>query len=1177
MAVLLTVFLRPGVPVVETNQRPESHHALKNVRGEPSGSFKYKDSRRAAGGLLNGSLSATPGIVNLTAEGVTDWAHWGLRIPSDFDHKAGVTQKISNCTIIGPANLYQYNDNPSGYTWSDGTPTGGATNTTTGIFMAGVGNGFQFTVPADTTLKTLKLYVGLWKANGKLEVSLSDGSAPAFTDTSLSNSSATSIGVYTINFQAASSAQVLTIKYTALNIYEPQWGNVTLQAATLASGLAGNIPPSVSVTSPATGATFTAPANITINATASDSDGSVNKVDFYRGGTQIGTDTTAPYSVTWSNVAAGSYVLTAVATDNSGTTTTSSPVNVTVNSTAPGTGAWSSIIPLPIIPIHMQMLPNGKVLIYQDDNNPNYNIDGSRGPGLTVAYVWDLSAGTFTEIDNTTDNLFCGGHSFLPDGRLLITGGHISDGVGIRTTTIFDYRSNTWSTESLMNAGRWYPTTTSLANGEVLVVSGNIDNTQGVNTLPQVRRTTGGWRSLTTALRSLPLYPMMHLAPNGLVFNSGPNQNTSYLNTTGTGSWLSVANRNFGSRDYGSSVMYDDGKVLVVGGGDPPTPTAEIIDLNATSPLWRNVAPMAYARRQLNATLLPDGTVLVTGGTSSSGFNDATNGVLAAELWNPLTENWTTMASMQQRRLYHSTAILLPDGRVLSAGGGRPKPTGDTDHFNAEIYSPPYLFMGARPVITSAPDSVNYGQTFFVATPDAPTVTKATWVRLSSVTHAFNMEQRINHLSFSAVSDGLNIVAPSNVNLCPPGYYMLFILNSSGVPSVAKFVRIDAATVAVPATPSSLAATAASSSQINLSWADNSNNEDGFRIEQCQGAGCTNFTEITTVGTNVVSYSNTSLTASTTYQYRVRAYNSGGNSAYSNVASATTSAPTPPAAPANLMATAASGSQINLSWADNSNNEDGFRIEQCQGAGCTNFTEITTVGTNVVSYSNTSLTASTTYQYRVRAYNSGGNSAYSNVASATTSASTPPAAPANLMATAASSSQINLSWADNSNNEDGFRIEQCQGAGCTNFTEITTVGTNVVSYSNTSLTASTTYQYRVRAYNSGGNSAYSNVASATTSATPPAAPANLTAIALSSSEIKLNWTDNSNNEGGFQVERCNNPNCTTIDQITTVGPNITAYTDTGLKSNRTYRYRVRAYNSAGNSPYSNIATSTTSK
>ena len=421
---------------------------------------------------------------------------------------------------------------------------------------------------------------------------------------------------------------------------------------------------------------------------------------------------------------------------------------------------------------------------------------------------------------------------------------------------------------------------------------------------------------------------------------------------------------------------------------------------------------------------------------------------------------------------------------------------------------------------------------------------------------------------------GAGVVSYSNTGLTAATTYQYRVrAYNSGGNSAYSNTATATTNATAPAAPSSLTATAASSTQINLSWADNSNNEDGFRIERCQDAGCTTFVEIATVGADVASYSNTGLTAATTYQYRVRAYNSGGNSAYSNTATATTNA-TAPAAPSSLTATAASSTQINLSWADNSNNEDGFRIERCQDAGCTNFVEIATVGANVASYSNTGLTAATTYQYRVRAYNSGGNSAYSNTATATTNA-TAPAAPSSLTAIAASSTQINLSWTDNSNNEDGFRIERCQDAGCTNFVEIATVGANVASYSNTGLTAATTYQYRVRAYNSGGNSAYSNTATATTNATAPAAPSSLTATAASSTQINLSWADNSNNEDGFRIERCQDAGCTNFMEIATVGANLASYSNTGLTAATTYQYRVRAYNSGGNSAYSNTATATT--
>lgn len=190
---------------------------------------------------------------------------------------------------------------------------------------------------------------------------------------------------------------------------------------------------------------------------------------------------------------------------------------------------------------------------------------------------------------------------------------------------------------------------------------------------------------------------------------------------------------------------------------------------------------------------------------------------------------------------------------------------------------------------------------------------------------------------------------------------------------------------------------------------------------------------------------------------------------------------------------------------------------------------------------------------------------------------TPPAAPTGLTATAASSSQINLAWTDASTNEAGFKIERCTGAGCSDFAQIATVGANVTSYSNTGLTASTSYSYRVRAYNGAGDSAYSHVASATTPAAPalPNAPTNLTASAVSKSQINLAWTDNATNEDGFKIERCKGSTCTNFAQIATVGANVTTFANTGLSKNTTYRYRVRAYNASGNSGYSNIASATT--
>ena len=299
----------------------------------------------------------------------------------------------------------------------------------------------------------------------------------------------------------------------------------------------------------------------------------------------------------------------------------------------------------------------------------------------------------------------------------------------------------------------------------------------------------GGWRNLTTARLSIPFYPSLFLAPDGRAFCAGSPQATRYLSTAGTGGWSAGPRRTFGERYTGASVMYDEAKILMAGGGNPPTATAEVIDLAAASPTWTPTGPMSFARRHTTAVVLADGKVLVVNGSSSPG-NDAALGVLPAELWFPGTGRWATMASMAVKRLYHSTAILLPDGRVMVAGSGRPRAAnGGLDSSNCEIFSPPYLFQGVRPTITSAPASVTYGEKFLVPTPDAASIDKVRLVGLGTVTHTVNMGQRAKVLTFQRQPGKLKLTVPSDPNLLPPGHYMLFILRG-GVPSVAKFIQV---------------------------------------------------------------------------------------------------------------------------------------------------------------------------------------------------------------------------------------------------------------------------------------------------------------------------------------------------------------------------------------------------
>jgi len=440
-------------------------------------------------------------------------------------------------------------------------------------------------------------------------------------------------------------------------------------------------------------------------------------------------------------------------------------------------GSWASPVPWPIVAIHMHLLRTGKVLAWGRVGNP---------------YVYDPANGSFKTVP-VGSNIFCSGHAFLPDGRLLVAGGHISDNHGLPDGHLFNPSTMAWSKTANMRDGRWYPSATELSNGQVLAIAGKDQQAKQV-LVPEVW-SSSGWRALTGAALTLPYYPREFLAPNGKVFYAGELKTTRYLNTSGSGSWSSVADRRYGVRDYGAAVMYLPGKILYAGGGRT-TATAETIDLNKSSPSWQWTGSMAYPRRHLNATVLPTGEVLVTSGTRGTSFDDPSLAVHVAEIWNPATGTngtWRQVASNRINRSYHSTSLLLPDGRVLHAGsGGATLPNGQPtpDQKNAELYSPPYLFQGARPTIASASTSISYGSSFTVGTPDAAGIAKVSLIAFGSVTHAFDMNQRFMWLTFTRSGSNLAVKAPPSPNIAPPGYYMLFILNAAEVPSKARIVRL---------------------------------------------------------------------------------------------------------------------------------------------------------------------------------------------------------------------------------------------------------------------------------------------------------------------------------------------------------------------------------------------------
>src|SRR5215211_6874375 len=467
-------------------------------------------------------------------------------------------------------------------------------------------------------------------------------------------------------------------------------------------------------------------------------------------------------------------------------------------------GQWGPVVDWPVVGIHVALLPNGKVLAW--DSVGDRATETFPVHDFTRATVYDPATGTHTRVDvDTGYNVFCSGFAHLTDGSLFLAGGNKDAQLnGIVQTHLFNPANNDWSLGPNMAAGRWYPSVTPLTNGEMLITEGGPD-------IPEVRKTDGSLRTLNTASLSLPLYPWLDVAPDGRVFYSGPDQTLRALDPAGGGSWQSLGERDAIWRDYGSHAVYNVGKTLVAGGG-PSSNDARVIDTNGATPQVSPTAQMAFGRRQHNLTLLADGSVLATGGNSTgAGLVDMNGGVYNAERWNPASGQWTTLAAQAVTRQYHSTALLLPDGRVLSSGGGICGTCDQVGYLakNAEVFSPPYLFkkdgsgeLAARPEITGAPDTVSHGTPFQITTPNAALIQKVGLMRLGSQTHSVEMEQRYVPLSFTAGDGMLTASVPPNMHTALPGVYMLFIVDSAGVPSVAKMVNLDSAAPPPPSNQS---------------------------------------------------------------------------------------------------------------------------------------------------------------------------------------------------------------------------------------------------------------------------------------------------------------------------------------------------------------------------------------
>ncbi len=318
---------------------------------------------------------------------------------------------------------------------------------------------------------------------------------------------------------------------------------------------------------------------------------------------------------------------------------------------------------------------------------------------------------------------------------------------------------------------------------------------------------TNTWTRLTGAVRDQPLYPFMFVLPNGRTYEAGSKAGTATLDVNGTGSWTAGPTALYSTSGYSeSAVMYRPGKVLRAGGGDPAIARAMVVDMTAASPAWREIAPMSFARRRMNLTILADGTVMAIGGTGQA--DSATAAVLAGRDLGPDSETWTTVASMGEARMYHSRAVLLPDGRIVVGGGEA------AGRLRAQVYSPPYLFKGHARRSRRRPGRQRMVPHFAITSPHAAGIASVSLLRPTAATHAFDMNQRYVPLSFTKAGNTITATAPASGGVAPPGDYMLIIKSAAGVPSVASWIRVGTAGNLQPGTISGVVTNGTTSAPI---------------------------------------------------------------------------------------------------------------------------------------------------------------------------------------------------------------------------------------------------------------------------------------------------------------------------------------------------------------------------
>jgi len=474
---------------------------------------------------------------------------------------------------------------------------------------------------------------------------------------------------------------------------------------------------------------------------------------------------------------------------------------VTDLDTAATKGVWRLLdFDTQINPVHAALMRTGDVLLFSGSGN---DVDRFVAHDFRTR-VWRYPS-AHLDAPSTPIDLFCAGQAFLPDGRMLAAGGtgQYDPFVGLRDALVFDPATRAWTRKPNMAGGRWYPTLVPLADGRVLAVSGFAAG-DTVNEVPEIYTDTPpGWSTVHSPGK-WPLYGHLFLLRDGRVFYAGGQWGGNY------GVHPSVWNLSSGAvtvvhgltapgmRNQAASVLLppaQDQRVMITGGGGVEhghhgvvagTKEACVVDFTAATPAYQAVAAMHHARMHLCATLLPDRTVLVTGGAAQE--ENAAVAALEAEIFDPTTRTWTVGAPARVPRLYHSVALLMPDGKVMTAGSN---PVRKTEELRIEVYWPPYLFQGPRPTVALASNQGRYGGTV-TATTDASALSTVSLVRPGASTHSFDNEQRLVDLPFTTDAAGrLTLTLPTERELAPPGWYLVFAVDTKGVPSRGAWLQLS--------------------------------------------------------------------------------------------------------------------------------------------------------------------------------------------------------------------------------------------------------------------------------------------------------------------------------------------------------------------------------------------------